>query len=103
MKRHISLFIGSCILLLLSIFIVINSRQVQAQSNGREPAFSDPTAATTIITGVTPEQLGVAMGVPGAIIASGTFNGSDPFGFGIGDAPLGRYFPTTGNTCDGYL
>jgi hypothetical protein len=82
----------------LSIFIAINNLHVQAQSNGREPAYSDPNAATTIITGVSPTQLAEAAGLPASLIASGTFNGSDPLGFGIGDAPLGRHFPTSGNT-----
>jgi hypothetical protein len=98
MKKHISLFIGSCILLILSIFIIANSHQVQAQSNGRQPAFSDPNPATTIITGVSPQDLAGAIGLPPAAIASGAFNGSDLLGFGIGDAPLGTYFPTSGDT-----
>ena len=98
MKKHITLLIGSCILLVLSLFIAINNSQVQAQSNGRQPAFSDPNPATTIITDVTPQELAGAMGLPPGAIASGTFNGSDPLGFGIGDAPLGRYFPASGDT-----
>jgi hypothetical protein len=98
MKKQITLFIGGCILLVLSLFIATNSPQVQAQSGDREPGFSDPNAVTTIITDVTPQELGGAMGIPPAAIVSSTFYGSDPLGFGIGDAALGRYFPTNGDT-----
>jgi hypothetical protein len=98
MKKQIGLLIGSCVLLVLSIFTIINSQQALAQDNGREPAFSDRNAATAIITNVTPQELAGAMGLPPAAIVSSSYNGSDPLGFGIGDAPLGRYFPTSSNT-----
>ena len=98
MKKQITLFIGGCVLLVLSLFIATNSPQVQAQSGDREPGFSDPNAVTTIITDVIPLELAGAIGIPPAAIVSSSFNGSDPLGFGIGDAPLGRYFPTNGNT-----
>jgi hypothetical protein len=38
------------------------------------------------------------MGIPAAQIVSAGFNGSDINAFGIGDAPLGLYFPNEGNT-----
>ena len=100
MKKQIGIFISSSILIFLSIFIAVSSYQVAAQSNndGREAAYSQPVAATSIITGVTPLELAGAMGIPGSAVVSGSYNGSDPLAFGIGDAPLGTYFPTSGNT-----
>ena len=99
MKKQIGIFSGSIVLAFLSIFVAFHSFQVQAQEdNGREAAYRDPVVGTTIITNVTPLQMAEAMGVPGAAIVSASFNGSDPLAFGIGDAPLGRYFPTQDNT-----
>ncbi len=60
------------------------------------PSHSD-VSITEIITDA-PQAVAQAMGIRSSDLVSATLNGSDPRGIGIGTAPLGKYFPTEGNT-----
>lgn len=98
MKKQIGIFFGSIVLAFLSLFIALNSFQLQAQSGGRQAAYSERSAATAVITNVTPLQMAEAIGIPSSLVLSGDFNGTDPRAIGIGNSPLGIYFPNNGNT-----
>lgn len=47
----------------------------------------------TIITNTTPSALALAMNIPAVHFVTGSFNGSDLRGIGIGQSPLGFHFP----------
>jgi len=69
------------------------------EPGGKPPAPSRPQiSVTAIITGATPQHLAEAVGIQASDIISASLNGSDARAFGIGTRPLGRYFPTKGNT-----
>ncbi|BCX04605.1 MAG: hypothetical protein KatS3mg053_2543 [Candidatus Roseilinea sp.] len=52
----------------------------------------------TIITNTTPSALALAMDIPAVHFITGSFNGSDPRGIGIGQSPLGFHLPASGNS-----
>jgi hypothetical protein len=97
-RKQLGLFFSAFSMILLVMSVVYGRQALaQGQGNGREAAFANPQAPTAII-GATPTELAAAMNIPGSAIVSASYNGSDPLAFGIGDAPLGVYFPSNGNT-----
>jgi hypothetical protein len=73
---------------------------MSAQEPGRKPPVpSRPRiSVAAIMTATTSQHLAEAMGIEASSIISASLNGSDMRALGIGTRPLGKYFPTEGNT-----
>lgn len=92
------------------LFVVISTaslyRLVQAET-GSEPSAAPERSGATAVARNAPSSillptqardLAQAMGIPASQIISADYNGSDEQAFGIGNTPLGTYFPTSGST-----
>ncbi len=98
-KKEVGLII-TALSFIIAIVIATYAHQAVAQTNsGRDGTASQSQQTALAITpNVSPVDLAGAMGIPSSSIISASYNGSDPLAIGIGDAPLGTYFPTHSNT-----
>ncbi|MEZ4643999.1 MAG: choice-of-anchor L domain-containing protein [Chloroflexota bacterium] len=94
-----------CLVLLFVTFGSISLYQLAAAqeikpdaASGRDGATAVPENAPSSILPSQARDLAIAMGIPANQIISASYNGSDEDAFGIGDTPLGTYFPSNGNT-----
>lgn len=65
----------------------------------RVPHYSQGSGVSlSSINPATATDLALAMEVPGSDLLAADLMGSDAFGVGVSDAPLGSWFPTEGST-----